>query len=138
MEEAVRTLDPIQAEIEFLAALDNLTADNAPEALAAIRANSEGSDLGPIHELLTTAVSCIGWPPLNTLLNRRKGRGLAPGRRFPGGPPTTALTSQAWVDEEGSSSTERSDVRGLVTGMARWDPDTAQKYIEGLPEGRAQ
>jgi hypothetical protein len=141
---ALREPDPVQAMLHFTTLLRELTAENAPGVLEAVREMGGGSDAARYLSLLAHAwgekdgrAALAGFDSLH----RREGE-LAGGAALAAWAGQDPDAATKWMQEHRAAKTpadprrESALNRGLITGLARRDMDAALAYLQTVNESQ--
>jgi len=130
MLEAIRESDPVKSQLMFARLMEELTAENAPAALAMIRENVGGFE--SMRYMSTLAYKWGQVDPLNAMKELAKGdeRGgrMSQNIVLTGWASANPQAAMEWLtayDGEGKDWFSMS----IVNGMAKSDPEGALKYV---------
>ncbi|MGI8601635.1 MAG: hypothetical protein ACR2OZ_01415 [Verrucomicrobiales bacterium] len=134
--EALRETDPVKSQLLFSRLMQELTPENAPAALAMIRENVGGFELGRYMGLLAYAWGTQDPAAAMGALTDGNDRGRD---RFGQASVLSGWASKdpagaiAWLDKQEGDDKDWL-TQSLVSGLARSDPNAALKYASGLKE----
>lgn len=133
MLEAIRESDPVKSQLMFARLMEELTAENAPAALAMIRENVGGFE--SMRYMSTLAYKWGQVDPLNAMKELAKGddRGARMSQNvvltgWASADPKAAMEWLTAYEGEGKDWLSMS----IVNGMAKSDPEGALKYVSAL------
>lgn len=136
---ALRESDPVRSMMYFTQLVGQLTAENAPLALQAVRENTSGWESMRYMNLITHAWGEKAGAEALVALKELRGREGAWARSsaLAGWAAADPLAAQRWL-ADGNLPEERREAmamqRGLLHGLARVDVDQALGYLMTLPQ----
>jgi hypothetical protein len=135
MQEAIRESDPVKSQMMFARLMEELTAENAPAALAMIREN-----VGGMESMRFMGMLAYKWgevDPTKAMEELGKGGGRESGfsRNFvlSGWAAKDPQGAIAWLDSYEGDGKEWMSM-SLVNGLARSDVDAAMKYAANIKD----
>ncbi|MEZ5300911.1 MAG: hypothetical protein R3F11_09705 [Verrucomicrobiales bacterium] len=140
--EIAKESDPVKANLMFTHLLQFLDADNAKDAFDAVRESANGPEgFGRIALVTFAWASKDGAAAIEHTMAQEDGRarGFGSMLALSGWASADPDAAKAWLasadlGEEGGGWQRGMMTRGLVSGLARTDPNEALKYVQSLEE----
>jgi|GEM_PF-296066 len=139
---AIRESDPVKSQLMFARLMEELTAENAPAALAMVRENVGGFDSMRYIGMLAYKWGEVD--PVNAMAELsksgdRRGGGMSQSIALTGWAAKDPKGAMAWLEAyEGEGREKEWMAMSLVNGLARSDADAALKYAAGLEDEGAR
>ena len=136
MLEAIRESDPVKSQLMFARLMEELTADNAPAALAMIRANVSGFESMRYMGMLAYKWGEVD--PLNAMKELAKGGDDRGGRMsqnvvLSGWAATDPAAATAWLNAYEGDGKDWLSI-SLLNGLARKDIEGAMKFASAIKD----
>jgi hypothetical protein len=131
MREAMAETDPIKRSLMIAQLMQNLTADNVQDALAALRETSDRRENFQYFALLQYAWGKIDGEAAIAAAVEEGGRGGAFGAMsvISGWASTDPEAAKQWIESQEDGREKMMYMNGLIEGLAKSDPAAATAYV---------